>query len=119
MPTAPRPTQVGSQLVRVVQAAVWPRRDLTDRARLVLAVMASVAHDQDEQPVYFAGWAPLALALGYSDPQPSSDAQRAVTRALRCLTDAGLITADPDKPRHHKRRYRLHLPLGRVDARVR
>lgn len=104
--------------MRIVQAAVWPRPDLTDRARVVLAAMASVAHDQDDQPVYFAGWEPLALALGYADPQPNSDAQRAVTRALRCLTDAGLIDADPDKPRHHKRRYQLRLPLGRVDARV-
>jgi DNA-binding transcriptional ArsR family regulator len=72
--------------------------------------MAAHALDADEQPVYFAGWEPLAVALGYPEPKPDSAAQRKVTRALKRLVDAGLIDADPSKPRHFKRRYRLNLP---------
>jgi hypothetical protein len=110
---------VGSHLVRDVQVNYWPRADLTHPARVVLAAMANLAHDGDKQPTYFAGWKPLALALGYRDPEPSSPAQRAVTRALSCLVAAGIVSADPTTPRHHKRRYRLHLTAtARVDTSV-
>lgn len=103
---------MGDQLVRIVQGSVWTRTDLTDSARVVLSAMASFAHDSDRQPVYFAGWNPLALALGYPHAEPNSAGQKAVSRAVRCLTIAELVSTDPAIPRHHKRRYRLHLPLA-------
>ena len=100
---------MGSQLVRVVVGRVFPRPDLDHAARVVMVTMAVNARDDDEQPVYYAGWKPLAACLGYEEHAPDSAAQRAVTRAIRQLRAAGLVSPDPSKPRHYKRDYRLHL----------
>lgn len=106
---------MGANLVR--RATAIHLCDLrTHAARVVLLVMATTAKDSDTDPVYFAGDATLAAALGYSDPT-SKTAQRAVNRAMTELESLGLVTTSDHHPRHHKRRRLLHI-AGPVDAAV-
>lgn len=70
-------------------AAALGQPGVSDRARLVLARMAVVAKDTDDQPVYFGGWPFLAPALGY--PAYDNRAKQAVKRAVAELLTAGLI----------------------------
>ena len=68
---------------------------LSDAARLVLIGMADHAHDTGRPPetpeaCYFGGWEHLACGwLGY--PKYDRAAQLRVQRAVKELTDAGLI----------------------------
>jgi len=90
---------MGAQLVRVVQAKALGGglSGLSSRAMLVLIAMALDAHDTgtEDTPArcYFRGWLPLALMLGHPGLTPGG--KSAVARAIRELTDAGLIKVDP------------------------
>ena len=101
---------MGRELVTRACIDVWSRPDLSHPARVVLVRMCLQAKDTDPEPVYFAGWQPLAMALGYPDISSGGAGERAVSRAINELTKAALVSADPRKPRSHKRRYRLTLP---------
>ena len=67
---------------------------ISDRATLVLLRMAHSALDHEglKHPArqYWGGWELLGMALGYEDPT-SSAAQSAVARAVRELTERGLL----------------------------
>lgn len=94
---------------RILEARAWqtPRHRLPNpAARLILVRMAHTALDADDWPVYFAGWDTLALALGYEKYDHA--AEIAVGRAIRQLTDAGLIKPDGNAPGGN-RRYRITL----------
>ena len=102
---------MGWQLIRdaIAQRPNW---NISDRAAHVLYRMAVTAQDKDTKEYaaryYFGGWKPLALALGYQfedhEPLPRP-AHLAVARAIRELTDIGLIKPADDNPtagRHHR-----------------
>lgn len=99
---------MGANLVKRATVTALPALD-SHAARVVLLVIATTAVDTDKRPSYFAGWEPLALALGYGQPLGET-ARRAVTRAVTELTDAGFVRAEPTRPRTWKRRYWLTLP---------
>lgn len=83
--------------------------DVSPRARLVLVKMALLAMDKDRPPIYFAGWAPLAMPLGY--PAYDGNAERAVARAIRELVDAGFVKPYGAPGPGHNVTYALHLRL--------
>lgn len=69
-------------------------RDLTASELTVLGYMCLVALDRPNgkgQPpgLYFGGWEPLALALGY--PELNEAAKTRVKRAVRGIRDKGLV----------------------------
>lgn len=108
---------MGSQLFREVAAMSMNHdermKGLTTRSRLVLFAMAFNAHDtgtdSTDARCYFGGWEHLATHyLGYhgGDDTPG---EQAVTRAIRELTQRGLITQVGRKHRRGNRVYELHL----------
>lgn len=87
-------------------------RDVSMTARNALLVMALTALDDDAAHtgvplLYWAGWAHLALGLGYT--KYDNTAKQRVKQAVRELVDTGYV-----QPLHHhpsgNRVYRLHLP---------
>jgi len=84
----------------------------SDRALAVLFVMASVARDSATRKVdagvYYAGWELLARVLGFKVYNPA--AERAVARAIRELTDAGLVVREGRPGPRQRQVYRLALP---------
>lgn len=135
---------MGAQLVSAAVSTALPHLR-SDRSRTVLLVMALVALDTDEQPVYFGGSDHLARCLGYGhvatctgcsrrqDGRPRSTCdpagERAVRRALAELEAADLIRQATDGSgrrvgnRHHNRRWELTLapraaPVENNDAAV-
>ena len=106
---------MGWQLIRDGMAQ-RPNWNISHAAALILYRMAAAAHDKDTSEYsaryYFGGWKPLAAALGYQvdddGPLPAA-AHRAVARAIRELTDQGLIKpADSnDRAGRHHRTYIL------------
>lgn len=100
---------MGHRLARAVSEG-WP--DLPGNAFKVLLRMALVALDQPDKrgrpaELYYGGWEPLADALGHTSLTPA--AHTAVRKALKTLTDAGVV-----KPMNHARQgtrqtYRLRL----------
>jgi len=95
---------VGHNLIAQVWA-ISEQRLPSLAARLVLVRMAQTAIDDDDWPVYFAGWDTLALALGLED-NTGPRAERKVGRAIAELVEAGLIKPDGYAPGGN-RRYRL------------
>lgn len=135
---------MGAQLVAAAVSTALPNL-LSDRSRVLLLVMALMAHDTDPQPAYFGGSDHLASRLGYGHPatcngcsrrrdgkpRPSCDpaGERAVRRGLAELEAAGLIRQPTDESgnkvgnRHHNRRWQLTLaprtaPVDNRDAPV-
>lgn len=91
---------MGNALVRraIALRPIYPH--VTSSAYLVLVRMCLTAYDRDEAEdrharQYYGGWRPLAMVLGYKDPgdeeQLPADAHKAVMRAVRELTETGLI----------------------------
>ncbi len=87
---------VGIQLLAYVEAMAMGGRlgDLSANAHRCLLVMAFTAHDKgtNDAPArtYFRGWDHLARAALCRDVY-DAPAKQAVARAVRELTDAGLI----------------------------
>lgn len=98
---------VGSRLVALAVTNALPNLGTDDRARVALLVMALTAHDTDHTPTYFAGWQPLAKAMGFSPDDTSG--RRAVERAITRLRHLGYVRQSPEAPRSHKRRWQLNL----------
>lgn len=91
----------------MTQAWMVPRRRLpAAAARLLLARMAYMAKDSEEQPAYFGGWDTLALCLGYEKFDHAADL--AVGRAVRQLIESGYIKPD-GYASGGNRRYRIEL----------
>jgi hypothetical protein len=96
---------MGFSLVNAALGIRPTRSKISVPAYLVLLHMCATAMDRDRPDgtpgrLYFAGWKPLAITLGY--PAPMDDgplepaAHQAVARAVRELREAGLIGyADP------------------------
>jgi hypothetical protein len=88
-------------------------KGLTQGARLTLLAMALSAHDTGTKRIppayYYRGWRHLGMVLGHDTWDRT--AEQAVTRAVRQLTQAGLIERDDSgKPADwHARGYRLTL----------
>lgn len=78
---------------RLVARALLPLAELhlSPRARLVLVRMCVSAKDADQPPTYYGGWPHLAEALGFTSYDRA--AHSAVTRAVRELSDSGVIKA--------------------------
>lgn len=80
----------------VAKAAVVYARHLSGAPFRVLVAMALSTLDKpkDGKPasLYFAGWEPLALVLGYDDCDRHSPGEQAVKRAISTLRKEGHIT---------------------------
>lgn len=103
---------MGYVLLRHAQSRVLDGLELSNRARLMLYVIASAAHDTGTGDVpphtYFGGWEWLAaVALGYEEYTPV--AKRATARALAELVDDGLVKVDDMSPGHKRRGYVVTL----------
>ncbi len=98
---------MGAGLSARAQVLALPRLR-TDKARVVLLIMCHHAVDKHSNPVYFAGSAVLANALGY--PAGSAAGDRAVARAIAELVDRGLVAQLEGTRRTHKRRWLITLP---------
>lgn len=114
--TTTRRDDVGTQLLRIVEAHPKLLGSLSANARTALYVMALNAHDNgtnDAPPrTYFRGWDHLArAALGREEYDHA--AELAVGRVIRELTDAGLIVTAGRRNGKPTGRvlYRLTLPL--------
>lgn len=109
---------VGADLVleAIAKRPLW---DLQPRSFMVLMRMCSSALDRENGTApgrtYYGGWVPLAMMLGHpapDDTEPLADtAKQAVKRAIRDLTDAGLIKALPEdeQAQYRYRAYRITL----------
>jgi hypothetical protein len=105
---------VGIDLVKYVVARCG-RLKLSGNAYKVLVAMAATALDQPNskgQParLYYAGWEPLALALGFDPQENPRKAKEAVRRAIKELREAGLVCVVGGHARTGNRQsYRLDL----------
>jgi hypothetical protein len=108
---------VGIDLAKQVAAR---HGHLSGNAYKVPMYMALVALDKPntngQAPgLYFAGWEPLALALGFELPTNGDDERRrdlyeVVARAVRTLKREGLIKPLVDHPRtRHRQCFELNL----------
>ena len=107
---------MGNQLAQHAVALMMAggrTKELSPSARAVLIAMALSAHDTGTKRIppayYYRGWTHLAQVLGYPDLGPGG--KSAVARAIRQLTDAGLLERDDSgRPADwHARGYRLTL----------
>lgn len=101
---------VGSDLL-VEAVARRPTWQISARAFDVLVRMCLTALDKPKGTnpgrLYFGGWVPLAMMLGYDAPGEgetlSPAADRAVWRAITELVDAGLIKrVDPETQKEYR-----------------
>ena len=91
------------------------------QARLAVTCMASIAKDDGMPPVYFAGWEPIAAALGYCltiedarNPEAlrrkRGNAERAAREANSVLLKLGIaVPATTNNPTGMKQHYALIL----------
>jgi hypothetical protein len=105
---------MGGQLVKKVWAASFHEtergRALTANERQILLYMATVAHDSDAAPIYWAGRESLAAhALGRAIPDDSKlreSLYKSVSIATRSLVSRGAIrlhnTARPGKNQEYE-----------------
>jgi hypothetical protein len=111
---------VGATLaLRAFSAAAAHGLDGNPRAMLVR--MALSALDDAERPRYWAGWEPLAEAIGHALPSEDDDgpeatrarryAQEAVRLSVRVLRSAGLISASRRAAPGRNAEYSLCLPV--------
>lgn len=93
-------------------AALGYLANASDRARLVLLIMSTVARDKAqpnvEAGIYYGGWEYLAKCLGFK--AYTSGARRAVARAMRELVDLGLVEPLGFARPGHRQGYRITLP---------
>lgn len=93
--------------------AMIPRPEISDRARLVLIRMCNRAMDSAPDPYYFGGWGMLAhaLAMEWDDDtgRINPTANKAVTRAVRELLDAKLISVKQAGYRGSNAEYWIHV----------
>jgi len=100
---------MGYQLVNTALGIRPSYLKVTPAGWLVLVHMAATALDRDRPDgtpgrLYFGGWKPLAVSLGYpptmDDGPLEPAAHKAVMRAMRELREAGLVgRADPHTQR--------------------
>lgn len=115
---------MGARLVGTA-FAVWSYQ-LSPRPMLALVRMAHSAKDDDPRPTYWAGWRPLAVALGRDMPADDDhsqeadrlrrNAQRATERAIASLIDAGAISRVAAGRRGAQAEYALNItpiPVGK------
>lgn len=113
---------MGIELVKTVAAR---HGSLSGNAYKLLVYMASVAldrpNDKGQPPnLYYAGWEPLALALGYElaaagvsadGDRRRRQAEEAVRRGVQVLVERGLIEREVEHARTRQRQ-RLRLTLS-------
>lgn len=108
---------MGIDLVKFIVARCGPLK-LSGNAYKVLVAMAATSLDQPNdkgQPerLYFAGWGPLALALGFDLDEQPAKAKEAVRKALKELREKGVVETTVDHARTgHAQCYRLNLTLA-------
>lgn len=93
----------------VSKAFLHWRPHLTHREMCALLYMANVSLDTDTPPVYYAGWKPLAGALGLDAEERSVSTKRAVMRVLGTLADTGAITSSGSAHAGVRAEYALNL----------
>jgi len=105
---------MGGQLVKKAWAASFYETDrgrpLTANERQILVYMATIAHDSDEHPIYWAGRETLAThALGRTIPDDTKlrdSLFKSVSIATRSLVSRGAIrlhnTARPGKNQEYE-----------------
>lgn len=104
--------------------AHWSKRGLTHRELVTLLYMANTALDADMPPIYFAGWGPLADAVGLdgdalksrTDPDADEQAKRhaksveeQVRRIMQRLIKHGAVVSSGDARRGTANDYALAL----------
>ena len=99
--------------IELVKAMAHPScASLSAAGHKVLLRMALVALDKgkDGRPagLYFAGWAPLQIALGYEPGGPKTAGHTAVKRATRELREAGHISQMTQAARGTRQSYLVH-----------
>ena len=107
---------VGADLL-VEAVARRPTWNISARAFDVLARMCLTALDKPngDNPgrLYFGGWIPLAMMLGYDAPNEgeplAKNSEEAVRRAIKELTDAGLIKRLDDQSNYRFTAYQITM----------
>jgi len=101
---------MGASLVAAATINVCPALGRNHASRVALLIMANTAHDKDPQPSYWAGWKPIARALGLSGSD--RDQRHRVTKVLGPLADLGVVELVEHSAPGRNARYRLHLWPG-------
>jgi len=99
---------VGAQNVAKV-FTYWTH--LGHRDTRALVYMANVSLDADQPPLYFGGWEALAVAMGLSPDRddPNESARKQIVKALKVLTDAGVVVSTGAARRGVRAEYALAL----------
>ena len=80
---------MGGSLVAAATINVCPALGRNHASRVALLVMANTAQDRDPQPCYWAGWKPIARALGLSGSERTQ--HHRVNKILGELADLGVV----------------------------
>ena len=89
---------MGANLVQYALTTVCPRLGRNHASRVALIVMCNTALDRAAVPEYFAGWRPIALALGLAGSERSQHER--VRKILAELVEADAIElAEAPAPR--------------------
>lgn len=96
---------MGSGLTAEAQTYVYPALGRHHASRVALGVMTLTAKDSDSAPQYFAGWRPIARALGLRGSDASCKSR--VSHVLEPLAALGVIVADERQGRRRTKVWRL------------
>lgn len=93
----------------LVAYALLNRPLLVNHPRTIIAAaqMGLIAKDHDLPPLYFGGWELIASAMGFKSYTHAADV--AVNRAIRELTDLGMIKAASSAAPGQRTAYELHF----------
>jgi hypothetical protein len=98
---------VGASLVSAALINVCPALGRNHASRVALLIMANAALDRDAQPVYWAGWKPIARALGLAGSERTQ--HHRVTKILGELADLGVVECVVPSAPGRNARYALYL----------
>ena len=98
---------MGASLVAAATINVCPALGRNHASRVALLIMANTAHDKDPEPAYWAGWKPIARALGLSGSDRTMNNR--VNKILGELADLGVVELVEHSAPGRNARYRLHL----------
>lgn len=97
-----------------VALTIWgPQLGRYHASRVALIVMANTAKDGDDEPAYWGGPVPIAVALGLGD---SRTLAKQVSYALKPLLQVGAITVLEKPSRGRRAKYGLNLKSLSVTA---
>lgn len=98
---------MGASLVAAALINVCPGLGRNHASRVVLLTMANTCKDNDARPEYWAGWKPLARALGLSGSERTQ--HHRINKILGELTEAGVVELVCPPAPGRNARYTLNL----------